>query len=335
MIKRRKHKAFTLIELLTVVAIIALLIALFGVGLQKVKVLQKNLQQKAMFHAAEVGLELFSKDFGEYPDSAQLAGSSGIICGSQRFAEAMLGRDEQGFHPRSKWHPDDDAAQTPPHPGVDLYTSATEKDRKDPYMEVRQGGVHTIYELWGGVNGSSPIYDSGPNPIPQTYRSPVITDVFRRNAAAGLDDKVGMPVLYFKADPEKDFRVISSGQRPGIGAPAKIPADLATLTSKTYSNWIYNFADNLTLLMLPLLRDPALDTDTPEVVSPNYTEDPDDTGTNAAGLFYKILTQTERDTDGDNINDFFRPYNPDTYLLISAGNDGIYGTKDDVTNFNY
>ena len=28
-----------------------------------------------------------------------------------------------------------------------------------------------------------------------------------------------------------------------------------------------------------------------------------------------------------------KPVNPDTYLLISAGPDGIYGTNDDINNF--
>ena len=28
-----------------------------------------------------------------------------------------------------------------------------------------------------------------------------------------------------------------------------------------------------------------------------------------------------------------RPYNPDTYILISAGPDGYYGTADDIHNF--
>jgi hypothetical protein len=28
-----------------------------------------------------------------------------------------------------------------------------------------------------------------------------------------------------------------------------------------------------------------------------------------------------------------QPYNPDTYILISAGRDGLYGTEDDIKNF--
>jgi hypothetical protein len=29
------------------------------------------------------------------------------------------------------------------------------------------------------------------------------------------------------------------------------------------------------------------------------------------------------------------PYKPDSYILISAGIDGLYGTADDITNFGY
>ena len=28
------------------------------------------------------------------------------------------------------------------------------------------------------------------------------------------------------------------------------------------------------------------------------------------------------------------PFNPDRFLLISAGRDGLYGTSDDIRNFN-
>jgi len=30
-----------------------------------------------------------------------------------------------------------------------------------------------------------------------------------------------------------------------------------------------------------------------------------------------------------------RPYRADSYILISAGEDGVYGTSDDITNYNY
>ena len=43
-------------------------------------------------------------------------------------------------------------------------------------------------------------------------------------------------------------------------------------------------------------------------------------------VFYEQITQR---ADGN----FFKPFNPSTFLLISAGHDGVYGTEDDIYNF--
>ncbi|HOL31157.1 MAG TPA: type II secretion system protein [Anaerohalosphaeraceae bacterium] len=318
--KLQNNSGFTLIELLTVVAIIAMLIALFGAGLQKVKIVQRNLQQKAALKAMEVGLELFSKDFQEYPDSAQVSDGSTVVCGAQRLAEALVGRDELGFHPKTKWHPNLDMAAPAPHPGLSLYTSQTQKDRKSPYMEMRRLGVYTIYELWAGNNGGSTIYDSGAVTPNGTHRAPVITDIFNRNRItlpSGDSERAGMPVLYFKADSSKRFRVDASNQ------PVTNPAE------SEYKNWVYNFSDNLPMLRLPWLRDPAADTNND--IPPHYPdEDNDGTADNPAQVFYEQLSR--RHTPGSNWD---KPFNPSTFVLISAGWDGIYGTKDDITNFNY
>jgi prepilin-type N-terminal cleavage/methylation domain-containing protein len=67
---KQARYGFTLIELLTVVAIIAMLIAIFGVGMQKIKISQRNLQQKAAFHSIDVGLNLFRNEFDGYPTAA-------------------------------------------------------------------------------------------------------------------------------------------------------------------------------------------------------------------------------------------------------------------------
>ena len=54
---------FTLIELLVVISIIVILLSLFATGMRKVKIIAANLRQKSKFHAMEVGLEFFEKDF--------------------------------------------------------------------------------------------------------------------------------------------------------------------------------------------------------------------------------------------------------------------------------
>lgn len=327
MYRQIKNRAFTLIELLTVVAIIAALVSILTVAQRKVKVVSKNLQQKAVFHAAEISVELFSKDFKNYPDSKNIFYNGTYVNGGQRLAEALFGRDDQGFHPKTKWHPDLDAAQPAPHPGANLYTSFgpnnTLKDRKPPYFERKadRTGFYTISELWGANTGTSLIYTSA-GATTGTQRAPVFTDVFTQNKitlASGDTLKVGMPILYFRADPSARFRTDSTGQPVNPAVPAE------------YRNWIYNFDDNVEILKLPWLRDPAAQ---PNGANLHY-KDPQDTSKTSMQYFYEIVTQREQDTDGDGVNDFFKPYNPSTFLLISAGWDGIYGTKDDLTNFNY
>lgn len=315
---RHVRGGFTLIELLTVVAIISMLIAIFGAGIRKVKISQRNLQQKAAFHGIDVGLELFRNEFEGYPDSRQVAEGGTVVTGAQRLAEALLGRDELGFHPRTKWHPSLDLPAGPPHPGAYLYTSESKKDRKPQYVDLKRTGVHTIYELWGGSNGTSVIHDSGAVTPNGTHRAPVITDVFNRNIATNESDKVGMPILYFKADAGKRFRVALTHER--IHNPS--PAD--------YRQWVYNFDDNIEVLKLPWLRDPGSELESGEY-EPHYPDEDGDGDTdNFAQVFYEIISKPH--TAGTNWD---KPFNPDTFILISAGWDGIYGTKDDITNFNY
>ncbi|RKY07206.1 MAG: hypothetical protein DRP56_06120 [Planctomycetota bacterium] len=308
---RNKNKAFTLIELLVVISIIAMLVAILSVAQKKVKLVSKNLKQKAAFHAGEISLELFSKDFGDYPDSSQIVGAGGAITGAQRIAEAFFGRDDRGFNPKTKWHPGRDALVP-----QDIYTDLTLKDRKKPYFQRKRVGFYTVYDLWAGNTAPSSIYSSGAAPASATEVTPIFTDVFLRNKvtlASGERAKVGMPILYFKADSTKKFRVDAAG----------VAVDpITNANSAAYSQWVYNFQDNLPILQLPWLRDTTAQ---PNGLALHYP-DKDGTGKDNAQIFYEQLTQRQ---DGN----FFKPYNKSTFILISAGYDGIYGTKDDLTNF--
>jgi prepilin-type N-terminal cleavage/methylation domain-containing protein len=329
---RYKNKAFTLIELLVVIAIIAMLVAILSVAQRKVKIVSKNLRQKAAFHAGEISLELYSKDFGDYPDSSRILGSDGTyVTGAQRVAEALFGRDDKGFHPKSKWHPAEDMAAAPPHPGSDLYTDNTLKDRKKQYFERKRVGFYTINDLWGGTGGpgfgSSQIYRSA-GAVIGTQMAPVFTDVFTQNKVTinGENAKVGMPILYFKADTTKeDFRVLSRGHNSKDGH--RMPIDLKNLQQWMYQNWTYNFDDNINILDLPWLRDPTDVDKESGPIEPHYQDS--EIG-NPWGTFYKLITQRE-----DPATNFYKPHNATTFILISAGYDGIYGTKDDLTNFDY
>lgn len=307
---RRKYRpgGFTLIELLVVVSIIAILVAVFSVGARKIRVISFGLQQKSAFHAMTVGLELFSSDFDGYPDSHLRQAGGYSVTGAQHLAEALLGRDQRGFEPRTGWFPLADIMFNATAP-ADLYrdTDASLARRKSPYCEIKYGQIAEVRQLWESRAPSS-IY--APELTVSTWqRSPVITDVFRQNNAF-MGERVGMPILYFKADSTKRFRVDATRQT--VDNP----------DADEYRQWAYNFEDNLPVLQLPWLRElnqPGL--------SVHY-QDPDGLGRNQAQMFYEQITQT-----ADSDRGFFRPYNEASFLLISAGWDGIFGTKDDIVNF--
>jgi len=75
---------------------------------------------------------------------------------------------------------------------------------------------------------------------------------------------------------------------------------------------IYDYRDNHALLALGVPGDPA-------AKHPLFAD---------PKLFYKI-------TKSDKIVTAVRPFRADTYILISAGKDGLYGTRDDICNFEF
>ena len=58
--RREKRTGFTIVELLTVMGIIAILIGLLVPALTLVRDYAKNLEQSAQFHSVEVGLDTFN-----------------------------------------------------------------------------------------------------------------------------------------------------------------------------------------------------------------------------------------------------------------------------------
>ena len=124
----------------------------------------------------------------------------------------------------------------------------------------------------------------------------LLCDVFpiKRVSRGGETTKAGTPILYYKANTSN--KTIRRGITPNKRTySARDNFELTTRTYSIVSGWKIEH---------PLGYREGID-------YPN---------------FYDFITDPKVESTA-------RSYNPDSYILISAGPDGLYGTGDDVTNF--
>lgn len=334
---KNTKKGFTIIELLTVMSIIIILIGVLVPALNKTRRFAKTVTQKGQFHELSKGLELYRNDHQEnYPDS----GATGIInnsatpvgyCGAMRLCEALVGQDGMGFNPLSTFRADgtdpngsgnnlypfdlctsiDTSFYTGPSVTPEGAALATNLQSRIKYVDtenvkaVRLRNLFpTIWNQWGNAVNYYP--PSQQVAFTDTLRNAVITDVFLRpsiqsgtppiGCSERAGQKVGMPVLYYKAD------------------TSKLGHDPNHLTDGTFTtnNNIYNFDDNYALTRLGCPWENTFNTHHP------MGDDP--------SIFIKNITNTQATSTP-------RPHREDGYILMSAGYDGLYGTRDDVFNF--
>ena len=312
---------FTLIELLIVVAVITLLIGMMSTGMRLVVRASKKLKQKSILHAFETGLELYNKDFDDYPDSRRTPETTNtdVVCGAHHLAEALVGRDEKGLDPLTKWYAPSSTQEV--YASQAKGSSQTEIDaslnrRKGPYVELRDTGVVLIKDLFETSRDLRNVFSEDIG-----KRSPVLTDIFTMSTEIGTNTfKLGTPILYFRAN--SSSRLFRSKDDPAT----------TTKDESDIKYWIYDFNDNRRVAAIgPRDKDSA----------PRHFPDPDanppGSGKNREEMFYERVTNPKvvySPPPGQG-EPYYKPYNPKTFILMSAGYDGVYGTKDDVTNFNY
>ena len=295
-----RKTGFTIIELLTVMSIIVILISLLVPSLNAVRKYSRVVAQKGRFRNIDAGLEMFESDFGEYPDSSAEDVNGDDYCGAMKLCEVMAGQDGLGFHLDSKLACDDGSGNDelyPPEqttvPYPDWYIDNL-RSRKE-YLEAKDIDIHTVEELWG--SGNTGVFDSGS--ILENCCSVVLCDVFRSvriKAGPSAGKRVGMPILYYRANTSKVLHRLDTPDEPDN---------------------IYNYKDNHKLVGLGLPWEDPKTTDHPLYQGSTGPE---------GQVFYE-------NTQDKSVFPIERPCRKDSYILISAGWDGIYGTRDDVYNF--
>jgi prepilin-type N-terminal cleavage/methylation domain-containing protein len=295
----KKH-GFTLVELLTVLAVISMLLALFAPAAGMVRRIAREAKQKAQLGTMAVGLQAFRNDYGDYPPSdswswiwdpasRRLEVDRKDYSGAQKLVEALMGWDLTGFHPESEWRADGTNA-SPYTKGMRVFRPGTFRfydpastfdieKRKGVYVDM---GVENVVRL-------GPLFDPiRPGELALDRYAFCDTFGWKKVQVGNGTIKAGSPVLYYRADTSS-----------------------RTLDGASIDNRIYDVRDNIDI-----------------IAAKNVAEGkPADfaLGEPTGATFYPYITDPRVSRPW--------PYRPDSYLLVTAGHDGVYGTADDICNF--
>ena len=231
----------------------------------------REVRQRAQLSDIDVALELFNSQFGGYPPSDAMDEYGLPYCSAMKLCEALMGRDLKGFHPSSRFKRDgtDDS-------GTHLYDSNTLEIRKGPYIPTETAHAYRLRDLYKNIG-------------PFDGNEYVLCDVYKNVKHIGTRKRVGMPILYYKANTSRTAHDINDPDNPEN---------------------IYDYKDNHALIGLGVPGKPGQK-------HPLY-ENP--------RIFYEM-------TRDYNVAKMSKPQRADTFILLSAGKDGLYGTKDDIANF--
>ncbi len=302
-------RGFTLAELLTAMAIMAILIGLLVPTITIIRKTAQKVRQKSQFHGIDIALESFRTDFGDYPNSSYDTGVDPGYCGAQKLAEAIVGWDGFGVHPKTEWRSDgladwngdsvyDDPDESVYHVTFDTPYESREDNRKvryGPYLELEAANAVKIGDLYPNPVGTPPSFLD-----PRRY---VLADMFGKVTHLTTRKRTGMPILYYKAD------VGSTEHRPTNVFVAGLPWPPQNIYNVTDNGPIYITAPPFGNRLHELAADQATFYD--RTTNPNFPGR----------------------TIPPNLGLGRRPYRSESFILHSAGRDGLYGTADDVYNF--
>lgn len=332
MLRTRAYRsAFTLIELLTVMAIITLLIGILTPALGAARDRARATAVRAQLNAMEVGLEAFSGDEDKFPPSNanlmatninnpnsgvgtgsiqdwEVVQGTNLLQGAHLLVDALVGRDFLGYDPKAP-------GAGAPASGANVYNRWDQlNDRRKPYIPADGVDITSANEPPEDGFGRTPNTLGEPQPLIDN----VVCRVFR--------DKFGWPILYYRANPT------ANQNTPIIQTGLNTQAAL-------YGDGIYDGADNEVFTSWDCTTAPTQPTNLQHrVCHANQAMNlPVPAGVAQLPNNFAEFIRSFRATSYDNVNPDLivraRPVKADRFILWSAGKDGIWGNLDDVANF--
>lgn len=354
-IRHSPRGGFSLVELLTVIFIIGLLIAILVPSLSAARNAAKKMTTAKELDSIKVGLEMFKNENGaEFPQTNGYPPSfahppigsppvfqsnlgefpflegTPAVTGAHWLPAMLMGVDKLGYLKRSSIPNKDNLRNEPwkwytPDPLADGRTTLP---RGGPYVDV---GLPTrkTKDLPGRRNErlfpSWPADESAPEGI---HQLPVVVDAFDQT------------ILYYVANAHgRTSNMVWGGDRPTdnsydrgpqeVGPPFYYHQDNAPFTgigtADADRGWDFGNSGTKHTIALSGAGHTAADL--------RVAEDPNKRETFARYIIdRKIYRDIERADPAPPAATPLRPVNAESYLLISAGVDGRYGTNDDVSN---
>lgn len=341
--RRQPARAFTLVELMVVIGIISLLIAIALPAFSAARTAAKRASTEAMISTLSTGADMFHADSalgGAYPPSVMtvvqpnpINNSQIAVCGANLLVWGLAGADllgTPGFRDldNSGTSPEgdifggwtNDMGSNPAQPQVNLYALSGTKPyhpRSGPYVDLSK--VRLTKQM-------------APNSV--EFQVPAGGGNLDSHAFLDAWDQ---PILYYKANPNAKY--IADEGSVNAGGSAVIYS--AVGKPKRYApSGIYNLFDNAIItgggtgsgMDFGAGRahfSPDRNATNPRPMLGNPTVSP----TNSAFESQNPPGSFVRHIFNPSISAVATPHRPDSFILLSAGADGLFGTADDVANF--